>query len=102
VPALATAPSLADLGKLLSGITDGPTATAAKGKLETLVGSLKSAAGSAPAAGGLGELGKLAGQAATKLGVSPEVMQQITALLANPAVKDAIGPVLEQLQSLLK
>jgi hypothetical protein len=49
-----------------------------------------------------GVLGKLAGGAAAKLGVSPETMKQISTLLDNPSIKAVIGPTLEKLQGLLK
>jgi hypothetical protein len=97
-------PAIADLGKILGTIKDGPTAEAAKPKLDALVHQLQTAKAAVPAAAkdSLGGLGKLATDAAAKIGVGPEVMSQITALLQNPSVKAAIGPTLEKLQGLLK
>lgn len=104
-PEAAAAPSVADLGKVLAGIKDGPTAEAAKAPLAAIVQQLEAAKKAAPAAAGteaLSGLGKLAGDAAAKLGVSAETTKQITALLDNPSVKAVIGPTLEKLQGLLK
>ena len=104
-PAPVAAPSVADLGKLLGGIKDGATAEAAKAQLDALVNQLQTTKNATPANAateGLGSLGKLAGDAATKLGVSADTVKQITTLLGNPAVKSAIGPTLEKLQGLLK
>lgn len=100
-------PTMADLGKLLGSITDGPTAEAAKTQIEAVIQSLESTK-KAATSGQLGsDLGKLAGAAAAKVGVDlaalkSAAMQQVTDLLARPAVKDAIGPTLDRLQSLLK
>jgi hypothetical protein len=103
----AAAPTLADLPGLLAGIKDGATATAAKGKLDALVTMLEQKKlateakdAKAPAATGL-DLGKLAGSAMEKLGVSAETTKQITDLLAKPEVKAAIGTSLEKLKGLL-
>jgi len=98
---------MADLGKLLSTITDGPTAQAAKARLETMLQSLEGMKNAATS-GQLGsDLGKLAGAAASKAGVDlagwkVAAAKQVTSLLAMPAVKGAIGPTLDRLQSLLK
>ncbi|MEO6596835.1 MAG: hypothetical protein ABIP94_18990 [Planctomycetota bacterium] len=103
--ARAAAPSVADLGKLLSGIKDEATAKAAKTPLDAIVQQLqttKNAAAPAAKPDALGGLGKMAGDAATKLGVSADTVKQIGTLLNNPSVKAVIGPTLEKLQSLLK
>lgn len=100
----AATPAIADLPKVLAGIKDAASAEAAKGPLEGIVQQLeaaKSKAAAAPAAAGT-DLGKLAGETATKLGISPDTVAQVTALLANPAIKAVIGPTLEKLQGLLK
>lgn len=99
------APSVADLGKLLGGIKDAATAEAAKAPLDAIVQQLQTTKSVAPGAvtpDSLGGLGKLAGDAAAKLGVSADTMKQITTLLDNPSVKAVIGPTLEKLQGLLK
>ena len=98
------APAITDLGKILATIKDGPTAEAAKGKLDALVQQLQTAKAAVPpvAKDSLGGLGKLATDAAAKTGVGTEVVRQITALLEIPAVKAAIGPTLEKLQGLLQ
>lgn len=102
-------PTVADLGKLLGTITDGPTATAAKSKIELIINSLKSAASAAGAGAGAlgGDLSKLAGAAAEKAGVDvpalkAAALKQVEGLLNNDAIKGAIGPTLEQLKTLLK
>ncbi len=100
--AVPTTTPVADLGKVLSSITDGPTAQAAKGKLEAAIASLKSAAGAAGT-----DLTKLAGSAAASAGVDvtslkAAALKQVESLLSNAAVKTAIGPTLEQLVPLLK
>ncbi len=100
-------PTVADLGKLLGSITDGPTATAAKGKLDAVITSLKSAASGAGASSLGGDLTKLAGAAAEKVGVDlpalkAAALKQVEGLLTNDAIKGAIGPTLEQLKTLLK
>ncbi|MBM4062935.1 MAG: hypothetical protein FJ265_17845 [Planctomycetes bacterium] len=99
-------PTVENLGKILTGITDGPTAQAAKSKLDTIIGSLKSAAEAAKGQLG-GDLGKLAGAAAAKAGVDlgaikAAALQQVDKLLANDAIQGAIGPTLEQLKGYLK
>lgn len=103
-PANVAAPALADLGKLLSTVKDAPTAEAAKPQLEALTQQLQTAKKSV--SGGtkdaLGGLGKLATDAAGKLGVSSEVMTQIKTLLQDPAIAGVIGPVLQKLQGLLQ
>ena len=90
---------------MLAGIKDTATATAAKAPLEAIVLQLQTAKNAAPAAtttDALGGIGKLVGDAAAKMGVSPEIMKQITGLMDNASVKAAIGPTLEKLQGLLK
>lgn len=99
-----------DLGKLLAGITDGNTATAAKSPLESAVAQLKTAlagadakskvdaaTGNADASGGK----KLVDEVLAKFGLGGETVGQITALLQNEQVKAVLGPTLEQLKSLL-
>lgn len=99
-----------DLGKLLAGITDGSTATAAKSPLESAVEQLKAAlagadakakvdtaTGRADAAGGA----KLVDEVLAKFGLGGETVGQITALLQNEQVKAVLGPTLEGLKSLL-
>ncbi len=104
----AAAPTIADLPKVLGTIVDGNTATAAKGQLEAITQQLQTAKAAAPASAtgaakdALGGLGKLAGQAAAKLGVSADTVKQVATLLENPAIKAAIGPTLEKLQGLLQ
>lgn len=105
----ANAPAI-DLGKLLAGITDGGTATAAKSPLESAVEQLKAAlagadaktkvdaaTGNADAAGGR----KLVDEVLAKFGIGGETVGQITALLQNEQVKAVLGSTLEQLKSLL-
>lgn len=99
-----------DLGKLLAGITDGTSATAAKSPLESAVEQLKAAlagadakakveaaTGRADAAGGK----QLVDDVLAKFGLGGETVSQITALLQNEQVKAVLGPTLEQLKSLL-
>jgi hypothetical protein len=101
------APTVADLPKLLETITDGPTAQLAKGKLESLIATLKNATNTATS-GQLGsDLGKLAGAAAAKAGVDVSALKsaaltKVQSLLTNETIKGAIGPTLEQLVALLK
>lgn len=105
--AATAAPTPADLGKVLETITDGPTAQAAKDKLDGILAQLKSA--KAAVTGGQlgGDLGKLAGAAASKAGIDLPAIKAATAkqldsLLQNAAVKGAIGPTLEQIKALLQ
>jgi hypothetical protein len=99
-----------DLGKLLGGITDGGTATAAKSPLESAIAQLKAAlagadakakvdaaAGNADASAGK----KLVDEVLAKFGLGSGTVGQITALLQNEQVKAVLGPTLEQLKSLL-
>ncbi len=108
--AAAPAAPTIDLGKLLGGITDGDTATAAKSPIESAVAQLKAAlsganakaqvdaaTGNADAAGGK----KLVDEVLAKFGLGGETVGQITALLQNEQVKAVLGPTLEQLKSLL-
>lgn len=110
IPGAAPAAPTIDLGKLLAGITDGGTATAAKSPLESAVAQLKAAlagadakakvdaaTGNADAAGGK----KLVDEVLAKFGLGGETVGQITALLQNEQVKAVLGPTLEQLKSLL-
>jgi hypothetical protein len=99
-------PTVENLGKILGGITDAPTAVAAKGKLETILGSLKSAADAVKGQFG-GDLSKVAGGIAAKAGVDlgaikTAALLKVDGLLANAAIKSAIGPTLEQLKGYLK
>ncbi|MCC6782426.1 MAG: hypothetical protein IT457_06255 [Planctomycetes bacterium] len=104
-----------EITKLLTGITDGKTAEAAKGQLETLTGSLGKALEGLKSAGeaakGSGEgLAGAAGDLAKKAldSFTPElktafngITEQITRLLGIADVKTAIGPMLEKLKALL-
>lgn len=108
--AAAKAPSI-DLGKLLGGITDTSSATAAKSPLENAVAQLKSAlagadakakveaaaGGSADASGGK----KMVDEVLAKFGLGSGTVAQITSLLQNEQVKAVLGPTLEQLKGLL-
>lgn len=101
------APTPADLGKVLETITDGPTAVAAKGKLESILAQLKGAKDAVVGGQLGGDLGKLAGAAASKAGVDLPAIKaaagkQLDSLLQNAAVKAAIGPTLEQIKALLQ
>lgn len=109
-PAIAAptaAPTTADLNKVLESITDGPTAQAAKGKLDAIMVQLKSAKDAVTTGALGGDIGKLAGAAAGAAGVDLASIKalakkQVDSLLANEAVKSAIGPTLEQLKALLQ
>jgi hypothetical protein len=92
-----------DVNKLLGGITDGPSAEAAKGPLDAAIASLKGMlttgdGTTAEASGGMKQLGT---DALAKFGISGDTLGMITGLLANPAVASVIGPTLNQLKSLL-
>lgn len=89
-----------DVNKLLAGITDGPTAEAAKGPLDAVIASLKSMTDGAVADATTGAK-KLSTDALAKYGITGETMGMITSLLANPTVSSLIGPTLNQLKSLL-
>jgi hypothetical protein len=89
--------SLTTLSTTLAGITDGATAEKAKGTLDGLVTSLKTQLGN------LGTLGTLSDTLKTqKDALLKTINEKITSLLGNAAIKEKIGPVLEQLQNLLK
>ena len=92
-----------DIGKLLGGITDAPTANAAKGPLEGAIAQLKNAlAGANAGSGGSADMAKkLTGDVLAKFGLGAGTMDTITSLMNNAAVKSAIGPMLEQLKSLI-
>ncbi len=81
-----------NLTSTLTGITDGETAKAAKGKLEGMIGPLKDQLSSL---GGLSKLG------AMKDTLVNGVMSQVTRLIGNADIKSAIGPVLEKLKGVL-
>tara|TARA_R110002096_G_scaffold3941_9_gene18911 strand:- start:710 stop:1069 length:360 start_codon:yes stop_codon:yes gene_type:complete len=81
-----------NLTSTLTGITDGETAKAAKGKLEGMIGPLKDQLSSL---GGLSKLG------AMKDTLVNGVMSQVTRLIGNADIKSAIGPVLEKLKGAL-
>ncbi|MBL8729839.1 MAG: hypothetical protein JNM25_15535 [Planctomycetes bacterium] len=89
-----------DVNKLLAGITDGVTAEAAKGPLDSVVASLKGMAGGAVADATSG-VKKLGADTLAKYGITGETMGLITGLLDNPAVTAVIGPTLNQLKGLL-
>ena len=96
-----------DIGKLLAGVTDGTTATAAKGPLDAAVQKLKDALagaqGSGAAAGSSG--GDMTKQAMTavltKFGIGAGTIGTIDSLLGNDAVKAVLGKSLEQLKGLI-
>ena len=106
------AATAASITKLLTGITDGKTAEAAKAQLETLTGTfgkavegLKSAGAAAggEAGGAITDLAKKAAGA-----ISPELTKsfsgitaQITRLMSLEGVTAAIGPMLEKLKALI-
>lgn len=99
-----------DLGRLLAGIQDGPTAEAAKGPLTAALPQLQSALAGAKAGGeaagaGSAEAGaganKMVQDVLAKFGLGAGTVDTITGLLGNPAVKSAIGPLLDQLKGLL-
>ena len=111
MPAVPTAAEF-DLVKLLGGVTDGASAEAAKGPLETGIGALKKALAGADAkakldgaAGGntdtAGTAKKMASDVLAKFGLGAGTVDSIAKLLDNPAVKSAIGPMLEQLQGMI-
>jgi hypothetical protein len=89
-----------DVNKLLASITDGPTAEAAKGPLDSVVASLKGLAGGAVAEATTGAK-KIGADTLAKYGISGETLGMITGLLGNPAVTSVIGPTLNQLKGLL-
>ena len=108
--AATAAPSI-DLGKLLGGITDTSSATAAKSPLETAVAQLKTALTSADAkakieatAGGSADASggkKMVDEVLAKFGLGSGTVAQITSLLQNEQVKAVLGPTLEQLKGML-
>ncbi len=88
--------TVGDLTKALGSITDGSTAEKAKGTLENLVGGLKGQLGD------LGGLGKLTDNVvSTKDGLLKPLAEQVTKLLDNADIAKTIGPVLNQLKSLV-
>ena len=84
--------TLSSLQATLTGVTDGKTAQAAKGKLEGLIAPLKSQLGDL---GGLGKLGSL------KDGAIKTVMGQVTRLLGSADINSILGPVLQKLKGTL-
>ena len=84
--------TLSGLATTMSGIKDGATAQAAKQKLEELLGKIQAGAG--------GGITKLLG--ASGGSIKEGVMTQLNRLLGSAEIKQAIGPVLEQLQTMLK
>ncbi len=93
--------ALGGLQTTLAGIKDGPTATAAKAKLETLISDLKASLGE------LANTGKLMEAVSAKFAANKDqlmsaVSTRVQALMNNEQVKAAIGPVLQQLQNLVK
>jgi hypothetical protein len=116
-PETPTAPALAetkavDIGALLAGITDGPSAATAKGPLASAIGGLETALAGAgakakvdTAAAGGGDAAsnakKMAGEVLSKFGLGAGTGDTIGKLLDNAAVKSAIGPTLERLQQML-
>jgi hypothetical protein len=116
VPATSTAtaaPSV-DIAKLLGGVTDGPSAEAAKGPLEGAIAALKTAlagatAGAKAEAATTGatpeqtesKVKQVTTDVLTKFGLGADSAGMIGGLLGNPAVVGAIGPLLEQLKGML-
>lgn len=90
-----------DVNKLLAGITDGKSAEAAKGPLDSVVASLKGMVGGGGAADATTGTKKLSSDALAKFGISADTMGLITSLLGNPAVTAVIGPTLNQLKGLI-
>ena len=92
-----------ELATLLTTVKDGPTAEAAKTKLNTLT-SLKSAGASAEkSVSGAVDMAKKAAEAVTpemKTALS-SITTEVTRLLALPEVTKVIGPVLEKLKALI-
>lgn len=84
--------TLSSLQATLTGVTDGTTAQAAKGKLDGLIGPLKSQLGDL---GGLSKLGSL------KDGAIKGVMGQVTRLLGNADINSVLGPILQKLKGAL-
>lgn len=105
----ASMPSV-DIGAMLGGITDQPSAEAAKSPLEAAVTQLKTALGAAETAAKVeqtagttdaaGARSMLDGVLA-KFGLGAGTADQITALLQNDQVKAVLGSTLEQLKGLL-
>ncbi len=100
-----------ELATLLTTVKDGPTAEAAKTKLNTLTDSLSSALTSLKSAGanaeksvsGAVDMAKKAAEAVTpemKTALS-SITTEVTRLLALPEVTKVIGPVLEKLKALI-
>lgn len=89
-----------DVNQLLAGITDGPSAEAAKGPLDAIVASLKGVTAGAVADATSG-VKKLGADTLAKYGINGETMGMINGLLANPAVSSLIGPTLNQLKGLI-
>ncbi len=87
---MAKVPGVDKLGNLLDGIKDGATAEKAKGQLETIVTGLK----------GLGTDGVKSIMEKIPGGASG-LISKVTSLLSVEGVKNAIGPVLENLKSLI-
>jgi hypothetical protein len=96
-----------DLGKLLAGIKDGPSAQAAKSPLEAGIAQLKTALAGAkqPAAGGTtgaaGGANNMVADVLAKFGLGSGSLGVINALMQNQAVTAAIGPALQSLKSLI-
>lgn len=104
--AAASATKSFDINKILGGITDKPSAEAAKGPLESAVASLKGMLGTDSAAGGApaeasGGMKKVSADVLATFGVTGDTMGMITGLLGNPAVTAVIGPVLNQLKGMI-
>ncbi len=99
-----------DIGSLLGGITDQPSAEAAKAPLESAVPQLQTALDAANAKGKLDQAAGTTDAAGVssmldgvlaKFGLGAGTVDQIGALLQNEQVKSVLGPTLEQLKGLL-
>jgi hypothetical protein len=84
-----------DLAASLKGITDGPTATKAKGKLSEITGSLRTQLDGKTVSNWTDKLGST-GQSMLKA-----MQDKVTKLAQDPEVQKAVGPVLAELKGLL-
>lgn len=88
--------SFGELNSLLGGITDGASASSAKGALEGAIGKLQTQLGE------LGKLGKLPPQIASlKDSLMKTALDHVQRLMGNLEVQQAIGPVLAKLKGVL-
>jgi hypothetical protein len=89
--------SLTTLGATLASVTDATTAEKAKSTLEGLVTTLKTQMADVARLGTLS-----AAQATQKTELLKPVLDKITSLLGDAAIKEKIGALLGQLQEVLK